>query len=180
MKHLPYENWILDEPILTREESEALTRHLVTCGQCSRIKSGWDASKALLTKPNFILPAHGFTSRWQNSLIKKCSIEKVRKYRITVFGLSLLAFSASLIYMVASGSFMELLANFFNSLIQTVISVTNSLAAIGFWVNRMPVLIPLAVGFVFFGLVNAFLMSAVFTIWNLKKVKVQVHENSLD
>jgi hypothetical protein len=180
MKHLPYENWILDEPKLSTGEAEALSQHLVSCKQCSQIKSGWEASKVLLTKANFIMPASGFTSRWQNTLIKKCSNEKIRRYRITMFGLTLLAFSASLIYMVASGSFLQLLANFFNSIIVTIIAVTNGLATIGFWATNLPAVIPLAVGFVFFGLINAFLMSAVFTIWNLKRVKVEVHENSMD
>jgi hypothetical protein len=178
MKHLPYENWILDESYLCDTDSEMLIQHLASCRQCSRIKSGWEASKALLSKPKFILPAPGFTTRWQNSLIRKCSSEKVRRFRITVFALSLLIFSASLIYMVANGSFMLLLANFFNSLIQAAIAITNGLASIGVWVNKMPFYIPLAVGFVFFGLINAFLMSAVFTIWNLKRVKAEVHENT--
>jgi hypothetical protein len=180
MKHLPYENWILDEPNLSTDEAKALSKHLVSCKQCSQIKSGWEASKVLLTKANFITPVSGFTARWQNTLIRKCSNEKVRRYRITMFGLTLLAFSASLIYMVVSGSFLQLLANFFNSIIVTIIAVANGLATIGFWANNLPVVIPLAVGFVFFGLINAFLMSAVFTIWNLKKVKVEVHENSID
>ena len=180
MKHLPYENWILDKPKLTREEIKSLTDHLAVCKQCSLLKSGWEASKVLLTQTKLIAPAPGFTARWQNTLIRKCKTEKVRRYRITLFGLLILAFSASLTYMVASGTFMQILANFFNSIIQMIIALTNGLSTLGLWVNKLPTAVPLAAGFLFFGLVNTFLMSAVFLFWNLKNRKKLVHETSMD
>jgi hypothetical protein len=44
----------------------------------------------------------------------------------------------------------------------------------------MPTAVPLAAGFFFFGLINAFLMAAVFFFWNLKNRKTPVHEIALD
>jgi len=180
MKHLPYENWILDEPRLTREEIQALTDHLAGCKQCSQLRSGWEASKLLLNQAKLITPTPGFTARWQNTLIKKSKTERVRRYRITLIGLLLLAFAASMTYMVASGTFMQLLANFFNSIFQTIIAITNGLSTLGIWINKLPATIPLAAGFLFFGLVNAFLLSAVFLFWNLKNRKTLAHETLLD
>ncbi|MDP2966618.1 MAG: hypothetical protein Q8N39_11400 [Pelolinea sp.] len=180
MKHLPYENWILDEPKLSREEVKSLAYHLASCKQCNQLKSGWETSKLVLTQAKLIAPVPGFSARWQKTLIKKCNTEKVRRYRITLFGLLMLAFSASLIYIVASGSFMQILANFFNSIIQTIIAVTNGLSTLGVWINKLPTVVPLAAGFIFFGLVNAFLMAAVFLFWNLKNRKTLVNETTMD
>jgi len=180
MKHLPYENWILDEPKLKPEEIKTLLHHLATCDQCRQLKRGWEASKSLLTKTKLAIPAPGFSARWQNTVIQKCKTEKVRRYRTTMFSLLVLTFLASVTYMVASGSFMQVLANSLNSIIQSVIVVTHSLSNLGLWINRMPTAVPLAAGFLFFGLINSFLMSAVFFIWNLRNRKTYVHETSLD
>ena len=180
MKHLPYENWILDEPELKSEEIDSLSKHLGVCDQCRQLKKGWEASKALLNKANLATPAPGFSVRWQNTIIQKCKTEKVRRYRITMFGLLVLTFLASVTYMVASGSFMQVLANFLNSIIQSVIVITHSLSNLGLWINRMPAAVPLAAGFFFFGLINAFLMSAVFFFWNLRNRKTPIHETALD
>ena len=180
MKHLPYENWILDEPSLKPEEIHTLTQHLIVCDQCRQLKKGWEASKALLTKANLATPALGFSARWQNTIIQKCKTEKVRKHRLMVLGLLVLAFLASITYMVASGSFIQALANFLNSFIQSVIMITHTLSNLGFWINRMPAAVPFAAGFFYFGLINAFLMSAVFFFWNLRNRKSIVNETALD
>ena len=180
MKHLPYENWILDEPKLKSEEIKTLTHHLEVCDQCRQLKRGWEASKVLLTKANLATPVPGFSTRWQKTVIQKCKTEKVRRYRITMFGLLVLTFLASVTYMVASGSFIQVLANFLNSIIQSVIVVTHSLSNLGLWINRIPAAVPLAAGFFFFGLINAFLMSAVFFFWNLRNRKTPIHESALD
>jgi hypothetical protein len=180
MKHFPYENWILDEPILSHEEMQSLAQHLEDCEQCTELMVGWEASKVLLTQAKMTAPAPGFTERWLNTIIKKCSAEKVRRYRITSFSIFMLTLAASLAYMVASGSFMQILANFLNSVVQTIIAITSSLATLGLWINRLPATIPLAAGFIFFGLINAFLMAAIFLIWNLKNRKTPKHETSSD
>jgi len=180
MKHLPYENWILDEPGLKLEEFNTLAQHLSVCNQCRLLKAGWEASKVLLTQANMVAPAPGFSVRWQNTIIKKCKTENVRRYRMTLIGLLMLAFLASMTYVVVSGSFMQILANFLNSIIQSIIVVTQSLSTLGLWINRLPAAVPLAAGFFFFGLVNAFLMSAIFLLWNLKNRKTLIHETSLD
>jgi len=180
MKHLPYENWILDEPQLKQEENKTLAQHLAACDHCRQLKAGWEASKGLLTQANLAAPAPGFTGRWRTTLIKKYKTEKVRRYRMTVSGMLVLIFAASLVYMIASGSFLKILANFLNSMIQAAISVTNSLSTLGLWINKLPAAVPLTAGFLFFGLMNAFFMSAVFLFWNLKNRKRLVHETKLD
>jgi hypothetical protein len=180
MKHLPFEKWILNEPKLTHEEVDTLSHHLTVCKQCSQLKSGWETSKLALSQAKLIAPASGFTGRWQKSFIKKCNTEKVRRYRITLIGLLMLSFSASLTYMVASGSFMQILANFLNSIIQTIIALTNGLSNLGIWINKLPTGVPLAAGFIFFGLINAFFMSALFLVWNLKNRKTVINETTMD
>ncbi len=180
MRHLPYENWILDEPKLKPDEINTLSKHLAVCNQCRQLKRGWEASKVLLTKAYLATPAPGFSTRWQSTLNQKLKIEKIRRYRLTLFGLLVLTFLASVTYMVASGSFMQMMANLLNSAMQIVIVVTQSLSNLGLFASRMPAAVPIAVGFLFFGLINAFLISVLFFFWNLRNRKVFVNETSLD
>jgi hypothetical protein len=78
--------------------------------------------------------------------------------------------------MVASGSFLQMIADAFNDLTNMIVAITSGLSALGLWLYRMPIAIPLTLGFIFFGLVNAFIMVAAFTLWNLKQRKVQTDE----
>lgn len=168
MKHNQYKLWILNEKVLTPGEEKDLVNHLSICEYCFQLNQGWQASRTFLEKAVMKTPAPGFTARWQNTRIKKCRLEKVKRYRLTMFGLLILAFIASMTYMVASNSFMHLLGNFFNSIAQVIFGITNGLATIGYWFRALPMYIPITAGLVFFGLLNAFLMVGVFTLWNLK------------
>ena len=180
MKHLPFENWILDEPALTKEEAKILEQHLSVCKQCCQLQSGWEASKLFLIHPKTSAPIPGFTDRWQKTLVRKCNIEKVRRYRLSMFGLIVLSVLLSAIYLVASGSFMQILANSLTTLMHTFMSITNGLSSLRVWINHLPFAVPLTAGFIFFGLINAFLMAAVFLLWNLKNKKKLVHKTPFD
>ena len=180
MKHLPFENWILDEPALTKEEAKKLEQHLAVCKHCCQLQSGWEASKLFLIHPKISTPIPGFTDRWQKTFVRKCNIEKVRRYRLSMFGLIMLSVLLSAAYLVASGSFLQILANSLNTLMHTFMSITNGLASLRSWINQLPFEVPLTAGFIFFGLMNAFLMSAAFLLWNLKNRKKLVNETPLD
>ncbi len=176
MNHKPFENWILDELHLDVSQKKEMEKHLSVCPRCKRLDTGWQASKRLMTHAQVKAPASGFSTRWQAYAVKKQNLQKIRRYRLTLIGLFMLVFAASLTYMVASGSFLQMIADAFNGLTNMIIAITSGLSALGLWLYRMPIAIPLTLGFIFFGLVNAFIMVAAFTLWNLKQRKVQTDE----
>lgn len=176
MKHSQYKHWILDDITLPIEQKRLLAQHLTACDECRQLKHGWDASRELLVSSAMAVPAHGFTSRWQETYQRKCRLEKVRRYRITLAGLLLLAFIASLTYMVASGSFLHILANFFTSLTQLILAVTRGLTYLGYWLGRLPVVVPLVGGFLFIGVITSFTMTALFALWNIQNRKKLAYE----
>ena len=176
MNHKLYENWILDEPELSAAQKKELAKHLSTCPQCKRMDTGWQASKQLMSRAAAKAPTTGFDLRWNAYAEKKRNHEKIRRYRLSLTGLLFLSFTASLIYMVASGSFMQMLADAFNGITNLIIGLTSGLSSLGLWVYSLPVAIPLTIGFIFFGLMNAFIIVALFTIWNLKHKRAQVDE----
>lgn len=167
MKHSQYKHWILDEGVLKPEESITLKEHLSGCRECRQLKAGWDVSQNMLVKPVLAAPATGFANRWQSTLARKIRVEKVRRYRLAVSGFGLLGFFASLIYMIASGSFLHVLADSFNSLTRLIIAITKGLSTLGVWMGRLPIAIPIAAGFIMFGLMTAFLMTMAFALWNI-------------
>lgn len=180
MKHSQFKHWILDESDLKPEERNMLKEHLSGCRDCRQLKTGWEVSQKALAKPVLAAPAPGFADRWQSTLTRKIRIEKVRRHRLAVSGLVLLGFFVSLVYMIASGSFLNVLADSFNSLTHLLIAITNGLSTIGVWLGRLPVAVPIAAGFILFGLMTAFLMTMAFTLWNINNRKKFAHETASD
>ena len=180
MKHKQYESWILDEAPLTDASQQELDAHLKVCESCCALHRSWIASKQLITQSAMQVPAPGFTDRWQITILKKCRIEKVRRYRLTLFGLILLAFASSVIFMLVSGSFMQMFSNGFTMISEIVMSVTNGLSTINYWLSRLPIAVPVTAGFFFFGMINAFVMVGIFFLWNLKQRKLLTNEISVE
>jgi predicted anti-sigma-YlaC factor YlaD len=176
MKHKQYESWILDEAPLTEAQQQKLDAHLKVCESCRVLHGSWISSKQLISQSATQVPVVGFTDRWQITILKKCRIEKVRRYRLTLFGLILLAFAGSVIYMLISGSFMQMFANGFTMISEIVMGVTNGLSTISYWLSRLPIAVPVTAGFIFFGMINAFVMVGIFFLWNLMQRKLLADE----
>lgn len=58
--------------------------------------------------------------------------------------------------------------------------MTDGLSNIGSWFYQVPIAVPLTIGFVFFGLLNAFIMVGLFTLWDIKQRKLQTNEIQAD
>ena len=180
MKHKQYESWILDEASLTDHQQVELNSHLALCKKCCILNSRWTASKKLISQSIYQKPDPGFAERWQKTCIRKEQVAKIRRYRLSLFGLMLLAFLSSLTYLLASGSFMQLFANGFTMISELAVSLTNGLSSLGYWLSRLPIAVPITAGFIFIGLINAFVMVGLFFLWNLKQRKFQANEIPLD
>jgi len=180
MKHKQYERWILDEVFLTDIQQQKLETHLEVCESCRVLRESWIASKQLITQSAMQIPTPGFTNRWQAACFKKCKLEKLQRHRLTLFGLILLAFASSIIYLLVSGSSLRMFANGFTIISEIVMGVTNGLSTISFWLSHLPIAVPITAGFIFFGLINAFIMVSLFFLWNLKQRKLLTDEISVD
>jgi hypothetical protein len=176
MKHKLYENWILNEVPLEKQQLSQLNAHLESCESCRVLSKNWTASKKLIIQSIDQKPAPGFSNRWQEMIIIKEQVEKIRRFRLSMFGLLLLGFFTSIFYLIASGSFMELFANGFTMISKFAVNLTNGLSSLGYWLGRIPLAVPITAGFLFFGLINAFLMVGIFFLWNLKQRKFQTNE----
>jgi len=180
MNHKLFENWILDETDLTENQKKELQEHLKVCSDCRHLENGWQASKNLILQSTLKTPTPGFKTRWLILAEKKHQLKKVRRYRLTISAVVLAAFAASLVYMIASGSFLHMLSNSFTNLYRLIFNITDSLSFLGYWLSRMPIAIPLSISFILLGLVNAFMMAGIFTLWNLKQRKLQTNEIQTD
>ena len=180
MNHKQFENWILDEPKLSQSQEKELKEHLKACSSCRQLDIGWQASKELLKQAAPKVPQPGFKNRWLALTEKKKQMVKVRRYRLTLLALLVAAFAASLTFMVSKGYFLHILADTFNSISTIVIALTNGLSTLSSWLYEVPIAVPLSIGFVLFGLFNAFIMMSVFTLWNLKQREPQTNEIQAD
>jgi predicted anti-sigma-YlaC factor YlaD len=180
MKHKLFENWILSDIPLEKQQQSQLKAHLENCESCRLLFRNWTTSKKLIEQSIHQKPAPGFTSRWKETIIIKEQVAKIRRFRLSLLGLLLMAFLTSFIYLIVSGSFMELFANGFTMISELAVGLTYGLSNIGYWLGRLPIAVPITAGFIFFGLINAFLMAGIFFLWNLKQRKFQTNEIHLD
>ena len=180
MKHKQYESWILDEAPLTDSEQQELGTHLKICDHCRKLQNNWIASKQLIGQSVMQTPQPGFADRWQATLLRKIRVKKIRRYRLTIFGIVMLTFVSSVTYMLISGSFMQIFVNGFTMISELILRLTNNLSTFGYWISRLPIAVPITAGFLFFGLINAFLMVGLFFLWNLKQRKMQTNEITLE
>lgn len=180
MKHKQYERWIFNEAFLTPIQQRKLDEHIKDCDHCRLLYINWIASKQLILHSIEHTPAPGFVERWQKKIILKRRNEKVRRHRLTIFGFLVLAFISSLIYMLVSRSFMHIFANGFNAVSEIFIWITNGLSVINIWFSRLPIAVPFAVGFLFFGMISALTLTLIFFLWNIKQRKLLQDEISMD
>jgi hypothetical protein len=180
MNHKQFESWILDEPKLSDSQKMDLQRHLAACPKCSQLDTGWQVSRKLMEQAAVKAPEAGFSLRWHAFAEKKCQMKIVRRQRITILLVLFAIFLTSLTYMVASGSFLHMLADIFTGTTNLLFSLTKGLSTIGYWITRLPVVVPLTIGFIFFGLINAFILVGLFTAWNIKQRKLQANEIKTD
>jgi len=176
MKHKQYENWILNERQLSGRENAELEAHLQSCQQCRDLQSGWLASKQLIKQAADHHPAPGFAARFQNTMIKQRRTEKIRRHRLSIFSLIVLAFTASAVYLVATGSMMQSITNGITLISDAIMQLTTGLSTLGYWISSLPIAIPLTVGFIFFGFFSALMMVGAFFLWNLRQRERVVNE----
>jgi len=179
MKHKQYEEWILDEQFLTAEQNKELRDHLIICPECQQLNLNWQASKQLLLQASIKSPSPGFTQRWQTTFERKHRNEKAVRYRLTLLGLLMLAFAGSLVYMISSGVFLQMLSNTFTAIVQLVVAITHGLSGVDILLRSLPAFVPFTVAFTLFGLFNAFLLAGTFTLWNLKYRKLHPDESPI-
>lgn len=180
MNHKQFKRWILDEPELSDSQKADLQTHLAACTECRQLDTGWQASRKLMEHTAAKTPEAGFNLRWQAYAEKKCQMKVVRRRRINMFLALVAIFLISLTYMIASGSFLHMLADIITGTASLLFSLTKGLSSLGYWLSHLPVVVPLTIGFIFFGLINAFILVGLFTIWNVKQRKPQKNEVKID
>jgi len=95
MKHQPFEDWLLNDKLITSEQKRELDSHLRTCAFCSALA---ETSMALNTV-KVVSPRAGFTNRFQVRLAERKLADRRRRFwgaiLFTFGGLALLAWLTS-------------------------------------------------------------------------------------
>ncbi len=75
MNHRPFEDWLLEDQLLTLEQERDLQSHLRICVACSAIAE----SNLALHSPSIVSPARGFKDRFQIRLAQRRSEQRWRQ-----------------------------------------------------------------------------------------------------
>jgi hypothetical protein len=76
MKHQPFEEWLLNDKLISPEQKRELDSHLRTCAYCSALAETGLALKSVKMVP----PREGFTSRFQVRLAERKVAERRRRF----------------------------------------------------------------------------------------------------
>ena len=95
MKHQPFEDWLLNDKLITSEQKRELDSHLRTCAYCSALVETGMALNAV----KMVSPALGFATRFQVRLAERKLADHRRRFwgaiLFTVGGLALLLWLTS-------------------------------------------------------------------------------------
>jgi hypothetical protein len=95
MKHQPFEDWLLNDKLITSEQKRELASHLRTCAYCSALAETGMALNAV----KVVSPRAGFTNRFQVRLAERKLADRRRGFwgsiLFTFGGLALLAWLTS-------------------------------------------------------------------------------------
>lgn len=71
MKHQPYKDWLLSDELLSFDQSNKLQEHLMTCESCRQLSMAWSDVQHLFKSVPLVIPAVGFTARWNARVADK-------------------------------------------------------------------------------------------------------------
>ena len=81
MKHQPFDQWLLSEEPISKDDELLLRNHLEVCDQCSELENAWlDISNIIHEMPD-VEPEPGFVNRWQTTLEADHSANKAMRQR---------------------------------------------------------------------------------------------------
>jgi hypothetical protein len=166
MKHKIFENWILDNPSLSKKEAILLKAHLKTCTRCQMLQSNWLASQTQMEDVKIHTPRPGFTQRWQTTLIHRREQQRSRQVRRILLVLVTMMVLASTIYMLQNNLFASWIVSAISLISSLFFSITKALAGINIIFNESPVLF-YGFSILSFGAIASFLAAVVFVFWNL-------------
>jgi len=94
MNHRPFEDWLLEDQPITSEQQRDLQAHLRVCTSCSAIAE----SNLALHSTRQVLPAAGFTERFQSRLVQR---RREQRWRQVIGSLVLVLGGLGILYWVA-------------------------------------------------------------------------------
>ena len=169
MNHQPFENWILDEEDITKDQKIELAKHLETCSSCASLEKSWKSvRKGLKTAPEVNAPA-GFSKRWQSNLSHRKEQERQqRTIMIVSFATTGIAILIALGYFfLPRVSPISLIIGIFTSMIQITSSISQ------FWVFIANLIDTIPAGLLLIMAISlSLLMSLTFVVWGMSIYRI--------
>jgi hypothetical protein len=100
MNHRPFEDWLLEDQLLTSDQERDLQDHIRTCTSCSAIAE----SNFALHSTHMVRPAEGFAARFQVRLIENRKAARGRQFIGTLI---LILTGLAFLYWLASPIILE-------------------------------------------------------------------------
>ncbi|MAT41093.1 MAG: hypothetical protein CL609_02045 [Anaerolineaceae bacterium] len=129
MDHQPFEQWILDQKTLTKQQENLLNEHLSECADCEVLNNSWKAVELTLQSRPIVTPKPGFVSRWQVTLANKKAMQHQMQAIKTFIGIScaiLITVGALFTWLLLTNSISDVIVggiHFFTGFLQTYFNI---------------------------------------------------------
>jgi hypothetical protein len=170
MNHQPFEDWMLGEDKLTREQQKALQDHLLVCPTCTSLNQSWQGvQKVILTSPQ-VAPLPGFSNRWKEHLAQKRAIQQ-RHTAWWIFGgcLGLVLAILFILYAPQLTQFSpgEILANILFQFTVIFVKTRQTQELVEILLHNVPPVIPMIVCFLAASSLTILSVTWVVAIWKI-------------
>jgi hypothetical protein len=169
MNHQPFEEWLLNDKILTSTEKRELDLHLRTCIDCTALS----ATGLALRSASAIAPAAGFTARFQQRLAAQKIAERRRKLWgmmvLVLGGIGLFSwFAGPYIYAFISSpaEWITAAISYFLFFITSVFALTQILSVLA---HVLPDIIPAYIWMVTISALAGFVLLWTISIWRFSR-----------
>lgn len=169
MSHKQYKYWILDDSPLNAEEKRLLQAHLAACGDCRKLKKGWEKSLHAIHATEQKNPTPDFSVRWQAKLQQEKKRNRIVRQRVIIFSSLLLIGLALIAYVILSGSLTAFLAHMITSSTQILLFLTKGFSELASLINGVPSIVRWALGVFFIGVANMFVILLSYLVWKARK-----------
>ena len=182
MEHQPFNNWILDDILLSAEQMQSLEQHLQACPECAKLKLNFNSARRYMLSRPQVSPAPGFSQRWKESLVERRILQQkvqARRFLLFITTASLLSLLALLGYLLATWSPATLVVDLFQSITQLFIGWSQAQQLIQSLWQSLPTAVPIAIWIIVSTTFAVLGLIWVLSLWRISLKGVIQHENNL-
>jgi hypothetical protein len=170
MTHEPYENWLFEKDLLSREQARELEEHIKNCPECQQKVLSWQRVQAIIETMPPVNPKPGFTQRWRASIEERMMREQLRqtrKFFLILAGASVVILWLLVIKVIATTTPADFVVSAFQALTSLLVAGVHLRDLLMEWLPSVPLAVPLIAWIVVTLAFGSFIVYWGISVWRM-------------